>query len=144
MSARRTIIDNIVNDVREKVTVANGYNVEPVRVYGELRNPEKVTQFPSIAIGMFSDVLVEEGNGYQRRDAEILIYGYVNNVDHLFDLSEDLEDFFYKRDGDFVYKNQILPTTGEGVNFRYGGVSESQSVYTFDFTFSVRYTVNIN
>ena len=118
MSSRLTIVNTIVDDIKQKLSRLNGYSIEPVIVYNQLVDPQTVNQFPALAIGFYNDQIEEEDNQTMRYRSNILIMGYCQSVEDLYDLAEDVEYFLYNKESDFTYKQQVQPIVGQGCRFR--------------------------
>jgi hypothetical protein len=108
------------NDIKDKLSIANGYNTDLVDVkHGEVLYPE-VTQVPIVCFVVNEDTTDPDYmDDTQRRVANLIIYGYIQSTeDHkpLFDLVQDVINFLNDRD-DWTYTDD---TIFGSVTYRYG------------------------
>jgi len=125
MTTRKTIIQQLKNDMSEKINVVNDYDTDVVDVRIGIVNPDKFPTRPAIGLWSYEDNVVE-----QLLDTEILrnnkfiAYGYIDvtedydDYEGLYDFAKDVEKFLYSTDNTYHNDTLIMST-----KTNYGGIS---------------------
>jgi len=125
MATRKDIIQQLKQDMNEKISVTNGYKTDVADVRIGVVNPDKFPTRPGIGLWSYEDNVVE-----QLLDTEILrnnrfiVYGYIDvtedydDYDGIYDFAKDVEQFLYSTDN--TYSDDTLITS---TKTNYGGIS---------------------
>lgn len=138
---RETAINNIVSDIQSKVSISNGYNTNIIKIYNYYIYPHNVSQYPSLIVYPIGDMIESEGNQHMQRRLQIVIGGVCNTISDMYNLSEDMEYFINSHSSNFIYKESIQP--GEGLSIDYGQSKRNTDIFTFDFSFYLKYMQNL-
>jgi len=125
MTTRKDIIQQIKEDLSEKVNVAGGYKTDVIEVRIGVVNPDKFTMRPAIGIWSYEDVVEEQlMDDDLLRTNKFIVYGYIDvtedydDYEPLYDFVKDIEQFLYSSDNRHTKNTRILNT-----KTNYGGVN---------------------
>lgn len=113
MTERLTILDQIEEDLIDKLKATNGYNFTPAAIKRGLYKWTDFTDKPVVCFTLVADEpheLEEYGEG--SRWLHFLFYGYaltdgMGNTDNIHNLSQDVEDFLSSSDNSFLSDTMI-------------------------------------
>ena len=126
---RNTILKQIETDIKEELTVENGYSVQPVEIKRGVHTWEDYNRFPSIGFTVTRDEPFDENeHGEDIRAMTVVFYMYAQtdgygNTDTINNMVYDLQTFF-KNTNHFTYSNNNL--IGE-IEIREGGLSQERN-----------------
>ena len=126
MTTRLDVLDQILEDLKNNLTRANGYNHTPAEIKRGYYVWEDFLLKPAIGFSMDTDIPADDQlYGEDTRFISVFFYIYsqtdgAGNTDQIYEMLEDLENFFQSSDH-FTYQEQILI---EDAQLLEGGVSQ--------------------
>ena len=130
-------LNGIVDEFKTKLTIENGYRVQPVNVYSYLIELVNISKAPALSFVVVNDSFTEIMSGSGLKMIEISCIGVAQSKEEMFRFAEDVQSFLYKSSSDFTYNNQIVVLTNRGPNYGYSTVNDAVSRFTFDFSFGI-------
>lgn len=118
-SQANTILNTLKTELLSNIQVSNGYNTNLADCKRGAYQLDEMLNRPAIAFWCHHNSVDEYlTNNTLVKRLDIYLYMYVDSVDGLHDLMEDVEDFLYK---DFTYKTKTTiknaPIYEAGISF---------------------------
>lgn len=129
MSTRNDILNQLKEDLKNTITVANGYKMDVVDVRRGIFLPEDIPDRPVIAFWCYGDNVIEHlMNRRQLRVLLVYVYFYermdgAGGVDSIHELGDAVETFLFS--DDWTYKSSTL--VGDMTIYE-GGVQDPESI----------------
>jgi hypothetical protein len=129
MADRKDIIDQIENDLKDNLTVNNGYNIQPIEVRKGIHQWNDFPHLPVICFTVTRDEPWEDNeHGESIRSFNMTIYMYADtdgngNSDAINDMVYDIQNFL-KNSSHFTYYNSCLVGA---IEIREGGINQEKS-----------------
>lgn len=126
---RNTILKQIETDIKEKLTVENGYEVQPVEVKRGVHTWESYKRVPALGLSWTLDEPFDENeHGEEIREMTIVFYMYAKtdgygNTDTINNMVYDLQNFL-KNTNHFTHSANTLIGA---IECREGGLQEEKN-----------------
>lgn len=129
---RKDVLNQLKTDLEESLTLANGYNTEPVEIIYGVTTFDDVIMKPVVGFSKGLDIIEEEDCDDEReRILNITVYGYanisLNDNDPIDDLVDSVEKFLYS--DHWTYHDQTLLGN---VTFFIGGEENDQALFILE------------
>ena len=133
MTIRQTILDQIQDDLNDKLKPTNGYNFQPTEIKRGLFKWTDFTDKPVVCFTLVGDEPHElEEAGINARWLNFLFYGYhvtdgMGVSDNIQKLTQDVEDFLTSTDNTYVEGTMV-----GAIEVLEGGVSSPVNSFIID------------
>ena len=136
MSKRNDILETLKTDLKNNITVANGYSDALAQVYRGIYDVDETSVLPAVAFWCYEDGITKHMlNSKRQRYLLILMRLYASNkgsgaIVNIHNLVDDVETFLYNT-SHWTYSDDTLlgPTT----QIWEAGVQDPNSLAAFDF-----------